>query len=220
MFTGLIDRTGILQALEPTASGLELTILASPPYDQLVLGESIAVNGMCLTVTKIKGHAFSADVSRESIHRSNIAQLSRGDAVNLERAMAMGGRFGGHIVSGHLDGTGQIVAIVPDGQVKLFSLDIGSDMTRWVVEKGSIAIDGISLTLAKVEGTIITIAVIPHSLQATTLEKATIGQTVNIECDILAKYVEKMLAGNTSDAQPDAPADQIDLDFLAQHGYL
>ena len=220
MFTGLIDRTGEIRQLQATASGLELTIVPQSPYAALELGESIAVNGMCLTVTKITDDGFCADVSRESIHRSTIADLTVGALVNLERAMAMGDRFGGHIVSGHIDGTGKIARITPDGDVRLFEIDIGERLARWVVEKGSIAIDGISLTVAKAEAASVTIAVIPHSLAATTLYRARVGQEVNVECDMLAKYVEKILHPPSVEKESVDATEALNMDFLAENGYL
>ena len=220
MFTGLIDRTGEIRQLQATASGLELTIVPKSPYAALELGESIAVNGMCLTVTKITDDGFRADVSRESIHRSTSADLTVGALVNLERAMAMGDRFGGHIVSGHIDGTGEIARITPDGDVRLFEIDIGDRLARWVVEKGSIAIDGISLTVAKADAASVTIAVIPHSLAATTLYRASVGQEVNVECDMLARYVEKMLHPPSAEKESADATEALNMDFLAENGYL
>lgn len=215
MFTGLIEETGTLARLDGSARGARLTVRCRKVLENTRVGDSIATNGVCLTVVGLTGDSFSADVMAESLRRSGLGALRPGDPVNLERAMAADGRFGGHIVSGHIDGTGTVRALEPEGDAAVWvTIDAPPQILRYVVEKGSIAIDGISLTVAYVDAACFKVSIIPHTGAETTLLRRRPGDAVNLECDILAKYVEKLM-------QPsEAPRKSgITLDFLAQNGF-
>jgi riboflavin synthase len=202
MFTGIIEEVGAVAGLSPGAEaggGVRLLLravkaLAQP--GQLIEGESIAVNGVCLTAKQITGETFAADLSPETLDRSSLRSLTAGSRVNLERAMMPTSRFGGHIVQGHVDGVGKLVALdpLPDGNYWL-SVDIPAALERYVVSKGSITLDGISLTVARLDGLRVGVAVIPHTYENTNICGLSPGAPVNVECDVLAKYVEKLLSG-------------------------
>lgn len=185
--------------------------------EDLKLGDSVAVNGVCLTVTALRPGGFSADVMHETLDRSALSELRSGSAVNLERAMAANGRFGGHIVAGHVDGTGRITRLRRDDNAVWYTLQAGPKVLRYVVEKGSVAVDGISLTVAQVGQDWFSVSVIPHTASATALGQRRAGDRVNLECDIIGKYVEKLLRP----AQGQLPEGEgITLEFLAQNGIL
>lgn len=190
MFTGIIEELGTIKDLSPGGS---IRILADRVLEGTNTGDSIAVNGICLTVTELNGDGFTADVMPETLKRTSLSLLRRGDKVNLERAMAADGRFGGHIVSGHIDGTGKIREYKKDGNAVWVTISAENDILRLVVEKGSIAIDGISLTVAEVTDTYIKVSIIPHTAGETTLLLKNTGDPVNLETDIVGKYVEKLL---------------------------
>lgn len=193
MFTGLVESLGTVTHKETNASGAIMQFQPHLNFDDIKIGDSIAVNGLCLTATHLINGAFQADVSHESLRRSNLGTLSIGDYVNLERAMASQGRFGGHMVSGHIDDIGEITKIEPDGAVRLIDIHLPAYCRRWTIEKGSITVDGISLTIVSTTLDGIQLAIIPHSLQATTLTYAQPGQQVNIECDLVAKYIDHFI---------------------------
>ncbi len=190
MFTGIIEELGTIKDLSPGGS---IRILADRVLEGTNIGDSIAVNGICLTVTELNGDGFTADVMPETLKRTSLSLLRRGDKVNLERAMAADGRFGGHIVSGHIDGTGTIREYKKDGNAVWVTIAAENDILRLVVEKGSIAIDGISLTVAEVTDTFFKVSIIPHTAGETTLLLKNTGDPVNLETDIVGKYVEKLL---------------------------
>ena len=185
--------------------------------EDLKLGDSVAVNGVCLTVTALRPGGFSADVMHETLDRSALSELRPGSAVNLERAMAANGRFGGHIVAGHVDGTGRITRLRRDDNAVWYTLQAGPEVLRYVVEKGSVAVDGISLTVAQVGQDWFSVSVIPHTASATVLGQRRAGDRVNLECDIIGKYVEKLLRP-ARDRPPEGEG--ITLEFLAQNGIL
>lgn len=193
MFTGIIEEIGTILQREETANRCALTISAKKVLTDTKIGDSIAVNGVCLTVTDFKKDSFTADVMPETLRRSSLGQLKTGSAVNLERAMAADGRFGGHIVAGHIDGTGKISSLRPEGNAVLVTVSTTPDLLRYIVEKGSIAIDGISLTVANVTRSDFTVSLIPHTGEETTLLKHRPGEIVNLETDIIGKYVEKLI---------------------------
>lgn len=193
MFTGIIEEIGTILQREETANRCALTISAKKVLTNTKIGDSIAVNGVCLTVTDFKKDSFTADVMPETLRRSSLRQLKTGSAVNLERAMAADGRFGGHIVAGHIDGTGKISSLRPEGNAVLVTVSTTPDLLRYIVEKGSIAIDGISLTVANVTRSDFTVSLIPHTGEETTLLKHRPGEIVNLETDIIGKYVEKLI---------------------------
>ena len=171
-----------------------LTVRAGAVLEGTKTGDSIAVNGVCLTVTALSGHGFSADVMHETLHRSTLAGLSPGSRVDLERAMAAGGRFGGHLVAGHVDGVGKIVRVRRDDTAVWYTVAAGPEVLRYVVEKGSVAIDGISLTVAAVTDRDFSVSVIPHTAAQTVLGERAPGDLVNLEADMIGKYVEKLLS--------------------------
>ena len=205
MFTGIIEKVGKIKKINKLSKGAEITIEAGNLLDDVKIGDSIAVNGVCLTVTSMSGTLFTADVMAETLRRSSLGELSSGDGVNLERAMSLQGRFGGHIVSGHIDGTGVIENFEKEDNAVWVSIKADSTILRLIVEKGSIAIDGISLTVAYVDKERFKVSVIPHTGEETTLLKKKKGAVVNLENEILGKYVERLLftGGNVKGVQPD-----------------
>ena len=197
MFTGLVEGLGTVRSSAPAGSGRRLVV--APPPELLtgaasVLGDSIAVNGCCLTIVEMTDAGWSFDVGEESLNRTNLGQLAAGHVVNLERALAVGQRLGGHFVQGHIDGRGTVLAIQPDGEWITMRFGLLPDLARYLVEKGSIAIDGVSLTVVEALATEFSVMLIPHTLAATTLGRRRVGDAVNLEVDLLAKYVEKLLA--------------------------
>ena len=209
MFTGIIEEMGTVRRLNQSPNRCELELSASKVLEGTQIGDSIAVNGVCLTVIRLGEEHFTADVMPETLRRSNLGQLKPGSKVNLERAMAANGRFGGHIVAGHIDGTGKILAMQPEGNAVLVTISATPELLRYVVEKGSIAIDGISLTVAKVSHTDFTVSLIPHTGEETTLLKHRPGEIVNLETDIIGKYVEKLM-------QP--KSNGVTMELLQQNG--
>ncbi len=214
MFTGIVEEVGTVNAVVNTGSSSGVRINAKTVLEGTKTGDSIAVNGVCLTVTKMGSGWFEADVMNETLRRSSLGSLSQGSPVDLERAMAAGGRFGGHIVSGHIDGTGNIVSMKNDGIAVWITIAADSRILRYIVEKGSVAIDGISLTVAKVTDKDFCVSVIPHTLKNTVLGFKKAGDTVNLENDIIGKYVEKLMQ----------PADNdkggITAGFLMENGFM
>lgn len=212
MFTGIIEETGTLLEIE----GGSLLIQAGKVLEDVALGDSIAVNGVCLTVTEFDKKRFRADVMGETLRRSNLGTLKRGSRVNLERAMAANGRFGGHIVSGHIDGTGRIEKVEQEGNAVWFTVACTAKLTRYIVEKGSIAIDGISLTVAALTEDGFQVSVIPHTGEETTLLERRAGDMVNLETDIIAKYTERLLRPESGQKEEKS---HIDMEFLRENGF-
>ena len=193
MFTGIVEETGTIRAIRQGAHSARLTVGAAHILPGLKIGDSVAVNGVCLTAASVDGSGFTADVMHETLNRSSLGVLTSGDPVNLERAMPASGRFGGHIVSGHIDGTGQIRAVRRDDNAVWYTIGAEAKVLRYVVEKGSIAIDGISLTVASVDRETFSVSLIPHTAEHTILGKKRPGAIVNLEADIIGKYVEALL---------------------------
>lgn len=196
MFTGIVEQIGTVIGVEETEKGRRMTI-AAPGVDDLSLGASIAVNGVCLTVVERRDGQISLDVVPETLHRTNLGSLSATSPVNLERPMPADGRFDGHIVQGHVDGTGVIRSITDDEGGAVVEIVANQDLMRYVVEKGSITVDGVSLTVVEASDTAFTVALIPHTLEVTTLGLRNEGDDVNLETDVLAKYVERMIRART-----------------------
>ena len=192
MFTGIVEQRGSVVSVESANGGMRL-VLDTGTLPGIERGGSIAVNGVCLTGVETGPGRVAVDVVKETLSRSTLAELQPGDPVNLERPMAANGRFDGHIVQGHVDGVGVITAIEPEGSGRRLRLRIPDALSRYVIEKGSITVDGVSLTVAAVKGDEVEIALIPHSLQVTTLGLRAVGEKVNLEVDLVAKYVEKLL---------------------------
>ncbi|MCH1435470.1 MAG: riboflavin synthase [Acidimicrobiales bacterium] len=194
MFTGLVEEVGIIRSVSPVGEGARVEIAATTVLDDVEMGASIAVNGCCLTVVEWGDDWWAADAVPETMERTNLGGLNAGDPVNLERPLAANGRYGGHVVQGHVDGTGEVVGIdeLDDGSWR-FTFSLPPELVNYVVEKGSIAIDGISLTVAAVTPTTFSIAIIPHTFAVTAMGRRAVGDTVNLEADVLAKYVERLV---------------------------
>lgn len=216
MFTGIVEEKGKVKSIKKGAKSAVLSIEGNKIFDDVRLGDSIAVNGVCLTVTSYGKNVFTADVMNETLQRSSLGSLKSGSEVNLERAMAANGRFGGHIVSGHIDGTGVISDMTKDDIAIWVTISTTAEILRLIVEKGSIAIDGISLTVAKVSNTDFAVSVIPHTGVNTTLLDKKVGDVVNLENDITGKYIEKLLGLSKEEKKPES---RITKDFLTKYGF-
>ena len=194
MFTGLVEEVGTIRSVVPVGEGARVTIEATTVLDDVEMGASIAVNGCCLTVVEWGDDWWAADAVPETMDRTNLGGLEPGDPVNLERPLAANGRYGGHVVQGHVDGTGEVQAIdeLDDGSHR-YTFSLPPELASYVVEKGSIAVDGISLTVAGVTPTSFSIAIIPHTHAVTAMGRRQVGDTVNLEADVLAKYVERLV---------------------------
>jgi len=212
MFTGIVEELGTVESVRKGAHSAVLTVNASKVLEDCHIGDSICTNGVCLTVTTFTSTSFSADVMHETLNRSSLGALRPGSRVNLERAMPLDGRFGGHIVSGHIDGTGTINRIKADDNAVWYTIQAERSIMRYIVEKGSICIDGISLTVADVTDSTFSVSIIPHTREVTSLGTKQVGDVVNLENDILGKYVEKLL-------DPRQGGGSISREFLAQHGF-
>ena len=193
MFTGIIETTGRLERQESQGAGARLTLSTARPLRRLAIGESIAVNGACMTVTTIRGGRFTVDASPETLRRTTLGRLTPGTRVNLERALRMGDRLGGHLVQGHVDGVGRLETIRPDGDWVVYRFGAPRSLAPYLIEKGSIAVDGVSLTVFGCRGPSFTVALIPHTLAKTTLGERRPGDRVNLEADVLLKHVQSML---------------------------
>ena len=214
MFTGIVEEIGTVRTLRRGAHSAVLSIDARTVLERTRLGDSIAVNGVCLTVTSLGATQFSADVMHETLRRSNLGALHAGSPVNLERAMAADGRFGGHLVSGHIDAVGTIRRIQRDDNAVWYTVSAAPSLLKYIVEKGSIAIDGISLTVAAVDDASFSVSIIPHTAASTILGSKRPGDTVNLETDLIGKYVEKLLTFR------DEPASGgLTLEVLRQNGF-
>ncbi|HMM48506.1 MAG TPA: riboflavin synthase [Miltoncostaeaceae bacterium] len=189
MFTGLVEEQGRIISVSPNEAGARIEIGAHAVLDGLALGDSVAVNGACLTAVTIDADRFAVDAVAETLRRTALGRLRAGETVNLERALVAGDRLDGHIVQGHIDGTGRVRSVRPEGESAIVEITAAPDLLRYIVEKGSIAVDGISLTVAGRTADAFTVALIPHTMRATTLGPQAQGRTVNLEVDVLAKYV-------------------------------
>jgi riboflavin synthase len=207
MFTGIVQEIGTVKSLQAG----RLTIAADGVLKGAKPGDSINVNGACLTVTGISSNTFSVDVMPETLRRTNLGALRPGEGVNLELALAADGRFGGHFVQGHGDGTGRVASVVPEGEALLMKVAAPSDIIRYVVEKGFIAVDGVSLTVTNCSAVSFMVSLVAYTLQHTTLGRKKPGDVVNLEVDIIAKYVERLVG----ERKPG-----VSLEFLGKHGFL
>jgi len=218
MFTGLIEEIGHVQHVSSKGEAMVLTIRAQKVLEQVKLGDSIAVNGVCLTVTSFNGSSFSADVMPETYRRSSLSSLKTGSTVNLERAMQLGARLGGHIVQGHVDGLAVIAATYEDANAVVYELELQhTEQLRYIIPKGSIAIDGISLTVVNVKDNNVAVSIIPHTLAETALQYRKPGDLVNIECDLIGKYVEHLLSFQSGTREKKS---NITTSFLQEHGFM
>jgi riboflavin synthase len=196
MFTGLIADLGVLERLDADAGGARLRI-ATALADQVREGDSVAVNGVCLTATAVDGRGFSTEAMPETLQRSSLGALAAGDPVNLELAMRAADRLGGHVVQGHVDGTGTVSEVRPEGISRVLEIEVAPELTRYLVEKGSVAVDGVSLTVSALEEDSFSVSLIPETLVRTTLGGVQPGAKVNIEVDVLAKHVERLIGART-----------------------
>lgn len=212
MFTGIIEEVGHVKSLHRGAKSFTLEVEAEKVLEGTLVGDSIATNGVCLTVTSLTGHGFTADVMPETVSRTALGELVSGSPVNLERALSLQTRLGGHIVSGHIDGTGRIADRRQDDTALWLTIECDSKLLRYIIEKGSVTLQGVSLTVARVDERSFAVSLIPHTQAATTLHQAKVGDLVNIENDIIAKYVEKLLG-----KAPDNGSDL--LDKMAKYGF-
>lgn len=193
MFTGLVEELGTVQMVKAVGPGLRLSVKAAVVGKDAALGDSIAVNGCCLTVVKKERGLLTFDAGEETLNRTNFSRLEKGSRVNLERSLAMGERLGGHLVTGHIDSTGTLIKRRDEGEWSSLTIRVPSRTARQMASKGSVAVDGVSLTLVSVDGDRFSVAIIPHTLKNTTLGDMRVGDVVNIETDLLAKYVERQL---------------------------
>src|SRR3990170_6445302 len=197
MFTGIIEELGTVNGVRRQSEGIRLSVTAKLVMDGMKTGDSIAVNGVCLTVTEFDNISFTADVSGETVKRSNLGKHRAGDKVNLERPMKLSDRLGGHLVAGHVDGIGVVRGVERKGGMLLFTFEVPTEVQQYLIQKGSIAIDGISLTVNEVKGNRYTVTVIPHTADMTTLGFKKTGDMVNLEADMIGKYVERFIRTRT-----------------------
>lgn len=208
MFTGIIEEVGTVVSVKRGGQSSVIRVRASKILEDLHIGDSIAVNGVCLTAVTFDGQGFTADVMNETFERSTLERIRAGDPVNLERAMSAGGRFGGHMVAGHVDGTGTVMSIKQDANAVWFTVEAPPEIMRYCIKKGSVAMDGISLTIADIGTSWFQVSVIPHTLKQTVLGSKKQGDPVNLENDMIGKYVEKLLEPKTT-AQSSGVTEQM-----------
>ena len=214
MFTGIIEHQGVIAALEHSADGGRLRVRAPELAPGLAIACSIAVNGCCLTVVESTSEEFSTDLSGETLRRTSFGELRAGARVNLERPLAAGKEFGGHFVQGHVDGVGRVTRLAPEGENWWLGVRLPEELGRYVAMKGSIALDGISLTVAGWKDGVVEAAIIPYTYQNTNVGRMALGDAVNVECDILAKYVERLL-----DARGERAASRLSVAELTEQGF-
>ena len=219
MFTGIVEEVGRVSSIKNSTNSAILTIEAEKVLEESKIGDSISVNGVCLTVTDISSKSFSADIMHESLKRSSLGELKKGSRVNLERALKLSTRLGGHIVSGHIDGVGKIKSIKKDDNAVWYCIEANEKILKYIIEKGSVAIDGISLTVAEENDKDFSVSVIPHTRAASNLSEKKIGSRVNIENDCIAKYVEKLLYLDGDISKEKSKESNIDMEFLIENGF-
>lgn len=213
MFTGLIEEVGAIYKIDKGEDRIRVTIKAIKLFDDLKIGDSISVNGVCLTVTDFTKNVFTADVMAETVRKSSMKHLNIGDKVNLERALRLSDRLGGHIVSGHTDGVGIIVKRYPEANAIWIEIKVAQELIKYMIHKGSIALDGISLTIAALTKDSLKVSIIPHTGSETTLLNKEVGNEINIECDMYGKYVERFMEFN------EIPKKEININFLKENGF-
>lgn len=220
MFTGIIEEMGHIKRLKQAGKSLAITVGAKKILEDVHIGDSIAVNGVCLTVETFTSSEFTAYVMAESVKMTTLSNLSIGSAVNLERAMAADGRFGGHIVAGHVDGKGHIIGITPVDESIVFRIGTSEDVLDYVIYKGSIAVDGASLTVSAVGDGYFEISIIPHTLQETLLGQAKVGTEVNLETDIFGRYVAHFMTRKPALPKEKGVKSSVTMDSLIKHGFI
>lgn len=217
MFTGIIEALGTIDSMVDQGESIRLKVgVGKLDMSDVALGDSIATNGVCLTVVDYSPHHYSADVSAETIRLTGFAQYKPGTQVNLEKAMQVSSRFGGHIVSGHVDGVGEVSRIIQHSDYVEIWIDAPDELAKYIAHKGSITVDGVSLTVNKVNGSEFMLWIIPHTLQETVLGTYKTGTRVNLEVDVIARYLERLMLGDKAASKKN----DISLEFLAEHGYL
>lgn len=220
MFTGIIEAVGTVRRVEARGGDLRLTVAVGKlDMGDVKLGDSIATNGVCLTVVEQGSDWYVADVSRETVQRSTLAGFKAGRRVNLEKALTPTTRLGGHLVSGHVDGIGEIVSVEPDARSIRYRVKAPDMLARYIAEKGSITTDGVSLTVNAIDGAVFDLNIVPHTVQETNIGDWAPGVRVNLEVDILARYLERLMLGDKAAQPADGAAGGITLGFLAAHGY-
>ncbi len=218
MFTGIIEAVGTVSALESRGSDMRVSIRSGRlDLGDVKLGDSIAVNGICLTAVVLPGDGFVADVSGETLRRSAFVNLKPGSRVNLEKALTPTTRLGGHMVSGHVDGVGELLSLSNDGRSVRMRIQAPAELARYIAEKGSITVDGVSLTVNAVDGKLFDLNIVPHTMQETTLVDFVVGQKINLEVDLIARYLERLLLG---DKAARGTGEGITMAFLAEHGFM
>ena len=217
MFTGIIEEVGTIEQMKQSGQAIVMTIQSKKLLDDVHLGDSIAVNGVCLTVTSFDKQRFTVDMMPETVKNTSLRSLSRGSRVNLERAMAAGGRFGGHFVSGHVDGIGEIVRKQREDNAVYYEIKVSAELLKYIILKGSVAIDGTSLTVFGITDETFTISIIPHTLSETIIGEKGPGDIVNIECDMVGKYIEQFIERRFTKASPQKQT--LSASFLEEHGY-
>lgn len=217
MFTGLVEEVGNISSIKKGSDSSQITINAKKIIEDMNIGDSISTNGICLTVISFSSHSFTVDIMSETLRVSSLGELSIGDKVNLERALRLGDRLGGHMVSGHIDGVGNIVSFKAEDNAKVITISASSDLLRYVIYKGSISIDGVSLTVFYVDDAVFKVSIVPHTSSVTTLLDKSVGDVVNLECDMIGKYVEKLLS--PSDIK-DKPKADLSMSFLSDNGFI
>ncbi|MCP4550693.1 MAG: riboflavin synthase [Bacteroidetes bacterium] len=217
MFTGLIEEIGVITNLVVGSKSAQITINVNKEYSDLKIGDSICTNGACLTVTHLAGQSFTVDVMAETLRSTTLGALVPGEKVNLERALKASDRFGGHIVSGHIDGTAKIIDIKKEGIASLFSVRPAKELMKYIINKGSVAVDGISLTVSKILPNYFVVSIIPHTASNTTLLSKRTGDTVNIETDTIAKYIDKLT--NNEEKESNKKKSSISINSLIKNGF-
>ncbi|MEE9351987.1 MAG: riboflavin synthase [Thiotrichaceae bacterium] len=216
MFTGIIEAIGTIQNMQPKGGDMRLTIHTGKlDMSDVALGDSIAVNGVCLTAIEYNNHSFTADVSNETLSLTSLGQLSLGSEANLEKALTLQTRLGGHMVSGHVDGLGEVVKLYDDGRSVRFHIKAPDELAKYIADKGSICVDGVSLTVNKIDGSVFELNIVPHTIEETIIKHYSTGTKMNLEVDVIARYLERLLMGT------EAPKTTgITQEFLAENGFL
>ncbi|WP_373942413.1 riboflavin synthase [Vibrio chagasii] len=217
MFTGIVEAVGTLSAITPRGEDITVTVnVGKLDMADVQLGDSIATNGVCLTVVEFNDHSYSADLSLETLNKTGFVDYQAGDKVNLEKAMLPTTRFGGHIVSGHVDGVGEIVERNQVGRAIEFWVEMPAEISKYVAQKGSITVDGISLTVNDLRKNAFKLTIVPHTSSETTIDQFHVGRKVNLEVDVLARYMERLLQGQKQESEPES---RLTMEFLQQNGF-
>lgn len=216
MFTGIVEEIGTIQGIKQSKDAMTITVKASKTMSDIHLGDSYAINGVCLTITTFAKYLFTVDVMPETYNHTGLSKLKVGSLVNIERAMAANGRFGGHFVSGHVDGVGTITGRQEKSNAIYLHIQVPEDIEQYLINRGSITIDGTSLTIFSIEGNVVTVSLIPHTAHETVLGRKRVGDQVNVEADMLAKYMTSLLKNREQSKKEKG----LSLSFLEQHGFL